>query len=275
MRRRAKIISLQRFACNPGSHWPRPDLLLSWLAESLQDSWTICLSFSKLVATAFQLYACVFNVVCQMVKMQRHYHIVIFMKHFWLKILVCRRLKLPVSHTRLQIIMTLTLFQTMHGINSPIGRKSGQYWGKRRRTCLLTSIFFLPLLFPKCSHHISHKWKRVNGLNLKAVGMMECNWNSLDKQCYMFAIDINSHWTYWLDFNPYQPLTHYHTIPYFDALKTYSCRKHCDKRRKVKKGKIYKAVENFVTKREIACNKQFLLSSQCFLPYIVIVFHFK
>ena len=28
-------------------------------------------------------------------------------------------------------------------------------------------------------------------------------------------------------------------------------------------------------KGEIACNKQFLLSSQCFLPYMVLIFHFK
>ena len=30
--------------------------------------------------------------------------------------------------------------------------------------------------------------------------------------------------------------------------------------------KIYIAVENIVRKGEIACNKQFLLFSQCFLP---------
>ena len=106
--------------------------------------------------------------------MERHYHIVIFMKRFLMKILVCRRLKLPVSHMRLQLIMTLILFQTMHAIDSPIGRKFGQHCGKRRRTWLLTSIFFFPLLFSKCSYHISHKWKRVNGLNLKANEMMEC-----------------------------------------------------------------------------------------------------
>ena len=28
-------------------------------------------------------------------------------------------------------------------------------------------------------------------------------------------------------------------------------------------------------KGEIACNKQFLLFSQCFLPYTVLIFHFK
>ena len=49
--------------------------------------------------------------------------------------------------------------------------------------------------------------------------------------------------------------THYHTIPHFDALTI--------------------AVENIVRKWEIACNKQFLLFSQCFLPYIVLIFHFK
>ena len=45
-------------------------------------------------------------------------------------------------------------------------------------------------------------------------------------------------------------LTHYHTIAHFDTLK------------------IYIVVENIVRKGEIACNKQFLLLSQSFLPYI-------
>ena len=39
--------------------------------------------------------------------------------------------------------------------------------------------------------------------------------------------------------------------------------------------KKYIAVENIVRKGEIGCNKQFLLSSQCLLPYILLVFHFK
>ena len=30
-----------------------------------------------------------------------------------------------------------------------------------------------------------------------------------------------------------------------------------------------------VKKGEIACKKQFLLFSQCFLPYVVLIFHFK
>ena len=34
-------------------------------------------------------------------------------------------------------------------------------------------------------------------------------------------------------------------------------------------------MENIVRKKEIACNKQFLLFSQCFLPYTVLIFHFK
>ena len=38
---------------------------------------------------------------------------------------------------------------------------------------------------------------------------------------------------------------------------------------------FYIAVENFVTKGEIACNKQFLLFSQYFLPYMALIFHFK
>ena len=35
------------------------------------------------------------------------------------------------------------------------------------------------------------------------------------------------------------------------------------------------AVENIVRKGEIACNKQFLLFSQCFLPHMALIFHFK
>ena len=37
----------------------------------------------------------------------------------------------------------------------------------------------------------------------------------------------------------------------------------------------YIAVKNIVRKGEIACNKQFFLFSQCFLPYMVLIFHFK
>ena len=37
----------------------------------------------------------------------------------------------------------------------------------------------------------------------------------------------------------------------------------------------YVAVENIVRKGEIACNKQFLLFSQNFLPYVVLIFHFN
>ena len=52
-------------------------------------------------------------------------------------------------------------------------------------------------------------------------------------------------------------LTHNYTMPHFEALK------------------IHIAVENIVRKGEIACNKQFLLFSQCFLPYMVLIFHLK
>ena len=38
---------------------------------------------------------------------------------------------------------------------------------------------------------------------------------------------------------------------------------------------IYIAVENIVTKGEIAWNKQFLLFSECFLPYMALIFHLK
>ena len=37
----------------------------------------------------------------------------------------------------------------------------------------------------------------------------------------------------------------------------------------------YIADENIVRKGEIACNKQFLLFSQCFLPYMAHIFHLK
>ena len=50
-------------------------------------------------------------------------------------------------------------------------------------------------------------------------------------------------------------LTHYHTMPHFDALKIYSCGKHCEKRRKC-----------------LLRNKQFLLFSQCFLPHMALIF---
>ena len=39
--------------------------------------------------------------------------------------------------------------------------------------------------------------------------------------------------------------------------------------------KRYIAVENTVRKGEIACNKQFLLFSQCFLPYMALIFEIK
>ena len=35
----------------------------------------------------------------------------------------------------------------------------------------------------------------------------------------------------------------------------------------------YIVVENIVRKGEIACNKQFLIFSQCFLPYMTLIFH--
>ena len=76
------------------------------------------------------------------------------------------------------------------------------------------------------------------------------------------------------------------------------CRKHCMQRRKcwlpggallfllhidqpittqcrILTHQRYVAVENIVRKGEIACNKQFLLFSQCFSPYMALIFHFK
>ena len=58
---------------------------------------------------------------------------------------------------------------------------------------------------------------------------------------------LNLEWSKILLFG--KELTHYYTTPHFDALNTYSCGKHC--------------------------KKQFLLFSQCFLPYMVLIFHFK
>ena len=49
------------------------------------------------------------------------------------------------------------------------------------------------------------------------------------------------------------PFFHYQTMPHFDTLNIYSCRKHCEKRRNC---------------------KQFLLFSQCFLPYTALLFSF-
>ena len=45
-------------------------------------------------------------------------------------------------------------------------------------------------------------------------------------------------------------------MSHFDTLEMYSCGKHCEK-------------------GEIACNKQFLLFSKCFLLYMPLIFHFK
>ena len=51
-------------------------------------------------------------------------------------------------------------------------------------------------------------------------------------------------------------LTRYHTMPHFDTLKIYSGGKHCEK-------------------GETDCEKQFLLFSQCFLPCLALISHFK
>ena len=45
-------------------------------------------------------------------------------------------------------------------------------------------------------------------------------------------------------------------LPHNATLKIYTCGKHCEK-------------------GEIAYNKQYLLFSQCFLPYFELIFHFK
>ena len=58
------------------------------------------------------------------------------------------------------------------------------------------------------------------------------------------------------DVSANQALTHYHTMLHFDALMIYNC-------------------ENLARTGEIACNKQFLLFLQCFLPSMVFHFQFK
>ena len=50
-------------------------------------------------------------------------------------------------------------------------------------------------------------------------------------------------------------ITHYHTMPHFDALKIYSYGKHCEKRRNC----LLQAISPF---------------SQCFLPCMALAFHF-
>ena len=55
-------------------------------------------------------------------------------------------------------------------------------------------------------------------------------------------------------------------MPHFDALKI--CNRILTHLR-------YVTVENIVRKGEIACNKQFLLFSQCFLLHMALIFHFK
>ena len=45
-------------------------------------------------------------------------------------------------------------------------------------------------------------------------------------------------------------------MSHFNALTIYSCEKHCEKRRN-------------------CCNKQFLLFSQCFLPFMALIFRLK
>ena len=59
-------------------------------------------------------------------------------------------------------------------------------------------------------------------------------------------------------------------------------RKHCEKRRKCWLPAFSpfpimfsKAVKSIVRKGEIACKKRFLLFSQCFLPYMALIFQFK
>ena len=51
-------------------------------------------------------------------------------------------------------------------------------------------------------------------------------------------------------------LTHYHTMLHFDVLKMYSCGKHFEKRR----NSLEQAISPF---------------SQCFLPNMALIFHFK
>ena len=106
-------------------------------------------------------------------------------------------------------------------------------------------------------------------------------------------------------------LTHYHTMPHFEAPKIYSCGKHCEKRRNCLEQAISLFLTMFSTwnkqflsfsqcfplgtsnfslshnvfhlEQTISLfltmfstwNKQFLSFSQCFPPYMVLIFHFN
>ena len=79
--------------------------------------------------------------------------------------------------------------------------------------------------------------------------LLKPNFNVSSQQfCYLQMLFNLAFW---------KELTHYHTMWHFDTLE--SCI----------------AVENILRKRENACNKQFLLFSQCFLPYMTPIFHFE
>ena len=99
-------------------------------------------------------------------------------------------------------------------------------------------------------------WNGVKGLTLCLTTMQALGpYSTIFKDSFSLLLQC------FLNLKVTQPqftccLTHYHTLRHFDTLKIYSCGKHCEK-------------------RIITCNKQFLLFSQCFLPYMVLIFHFK
>ena len=128
------------------------------------------------------------------------------------------------------------------------------------------------LLFPQCFHKgcflrvIKSHDCVVNGYlhHRCGVSFSLFLWELYDKvfnlyvQSFLQAQDIG--WSLSLYKLSWQNAhsNHYHTMRHFDTLKM-NC----------------KAVENIVRKGEIACNKQFLLFSQCFLPYMALFFHFR
>ena len=76
--------------------------------------------------------------------------------------------------------------------------------------------------------------------------------HSISRQLF----DKNSFISPYLQCDNLHGITHYHTMPHFDELKICNSGKHYEKRR-------------------IACNKQFLPFSQCFPPYMALIFHYK
>ena len=121
---------------------------------------------------------------------------------------------------------------------------------------IYSNAFFLKFVFESTLPHNPNFnnlekeafWKHLGNqhfllfLQCFALFQGQITWFKPSLSClHMFSI-----WTC-LKICPLVKLTHYHTIPHFDALKIYSCGKYHEKKRN-------------------CCNKPFLLFSQCFLP---------